>query len=259
MVVTERAVVDGRAVNGGGEATALVAALVTARYGHFTAMQVRGGRVRGLGLHLERLEAATAELFGRELDRGLVLDSIRALEVTDGSVRVQVCEAGGTRVLATAGPPVELDGSPQGLMTVRYQRYLPHIKHMGGFPSAHLRRLAGAAGYDEALLTAEDGTISEGAITNLGCFDGTAVVWPEAPMLHGVTMRVLQAELERAGVPQERRVLRPGDLPGYAAVFLTNSWGVMPVDRVDGLRPAVDESFMALLAGCYEAAPWEAV
>jgi hypothetical protein len=32
-------------------------------YGHFTAMQVRGRRTRGLALHLRRLEAATKELF----------------------------------------------------------------------------------------------------------------------------------------------------------------------------------------------------
>jgi hypothetical protein len=37
-------------------------------YGHFTAMQVRRDRVRGLRLHLERLDAATTELFGTGLD-----------------------------------------------------------------------------------------------------------------------------------------------------------------------------------------------
>src|ERR1700723_2119708 len=83
-------------------------------YGHFTAMQVRGGRVRGLDLHLERLSRANAELFGAGLGQ--------------------------------------------------------------------------RAGFDEALLTGPDGLISEGSITNLGCFDGTAVVWPAAAMLPGITM-----------------------------------------------------------------------
>lgn len=36
-------------------------------YGHFTAMRVRGGRVRGLDAHLRRLDAATRELFGTGL------------------------------------------------------------------------------------------------------------------------------------------------------------------------------------------------
>lgn len=33
-------------------------------YGHFTAMQVRNGKVRGLALHMRRLEAANREAFG---------------------------------------------------------------------------------------------------------------------------------------------------------------------------------------------------
>ncbi|MGP3939920.1 hypothetical protein [Streptomyces sp. 6N106] len=32
-------------------------------YGHFTAMQIRDARVRGLDLHLDRLRSATRELF----------------------------------------------------------------------------------------------------------------------------------------------------------------------------------------------------
>src|SRR6266496_6700287 len=41
-------------------------------YGHFTAMQVRGRRTRGLALHLGRLEAANSELFAAGLDRARV-------------------------------------------------------------------------------------------------------------------------------------------------------------------------------------------
>ena len=37
-------------------------------YGHFTAMQVRGGGVRGLDVHLRRLAAQSRELFDEELD-----------------------------------------------------------------------------------------------------------------------------------------------------------------------------------------------
>jgi hypothetical protein len=38
--------------------------IAPAGYGHFTAMQVRQRRVRGLGLHLDRLGAANHEMFG---------------------------------------------------------------------------------------------------------------------------------------------------------------------------------------------------
>ena len=46
-------------------------------YGHFTAMQVRAGRTRGLTFHLDRLEAANAELFDSGLDRERVVALIR--------------------------------------------------------------------------------------------------------------------------------------------------------------------------------------
>src|SRR5438477_13100818 len=41
-------------------------------------------------------------------------------------------------------------------------------------------------------LTADAATISEGGITNVGCWDGTSLVWPDAPHLAGSTMQLLQ-------------------------------------------------------------------
>jgi hypothetical protein len=46
-------------------------------YGHFTAMQVRDRKVRGLHLHLHRLEAATEEVFGANLDASRIREHIR--------------------------------------------------------------------------------------------------------------------------------------------------------------------------------------
>jgi hypothetical protein len=45
--------------------------------GHFTAMQIRGGRTRGLALHLHRLESANHEMFGVGFDRDHVRTLIR--------------------------------------------------------------------------------------------------------------------------------------------------------------------------------------
>jgi hypothetical protein len=47
-------------------------ALAFGGYGHFTAMQLRGGRTRGLQLHLDRLDAASREMFGAALEGGRV-------------------------------------------------------------------------------------------------------------------------------------------------------------------------------------------
>ena len=63
-------------------------------YGHFTAMQVRGTRARGLTLHVDRLAAANRDLFDAGLDGERVRSLIRhALgEVADASVRVYCFE-----------------------------------------------------------------------------------------------------------------------------------------------------------------------
>src|SRR5215470_16045878 len=151
-------------------------AAAPAGYGHFTAMQVRGHRVRGLDLHLARLDAANRELFGAGLDPATVRAHIRhalGAGTGDASVRVYVCELpGGPSVMVTVRPPGGMPAGPWRLQTVPYQRTLAHIKHLGDFGQGYFQRLAHRNGFDEALLTGPDGAISEGAITNIGFFDG---------------------------------------------------------------------------------------
>ncbi|TMR09158.1 class IV aminotransferase [Nonomuraea turkmeniaca] len=241
-----RAVIEGRPVGADAHAA------LEARYGHFTAMQVRDRRVRGLDLHVQRLESANLELFGVALDRAAVLGSIRAVLGDDGrdaSVRVYVVESGGRPVvMAAAKPPFHLSGRPQSVKPVVYQRYLPHIKQAAGFPQAHLIRQVAREGFDEALLTTEDGLISEGAITNLGGFAGGRLIWPDAPMLRGITMGLLR----RMDVPQERRPLKVSALPDLDQVFLCNSRGVVPVGRVGDVELRQDVGLMASVIGFYD-------
>jgi hypothetical protein len=52
-------------VNGGPATADQLAYPAIVNFGHFTAMQVRGGAVRGLGLHLSRLDSATRNQPGR--------------------------------------------------------------------------------------------------------------------------------------------------------------------------------------------------
>ncbi|MEU7894758.1 aminotransferase class IV [Nonomuraea sp. NPDC049152] len=234
-----------------------------ARYGHFTAMQVRDRRTRGLDLHLTRLTAATRELFDLDLDTELVVGSIRTAlggDRTDASVRVYVLAADdGPHVFVSARPPIDVATEPRSVKPVVYQRFLPHIKHMGGFPQAYHGRRVDAEGYDEGLLTTPDGLISEGLITNLGCFDGTAVVWPDAPMLRGITMQLMERALRSAGIPQERRPIRVSDLRSHEAVFLTNSHGVVMVGRLEEGTLKLDDAFATRLLGLYDAVPWDTI
>ncbi|MEU9751330.1 aminotransferase class IV family protein [Streptomyces niveus] len=228
-------------------------------YGHFTAMQVRGGRVRGRDLHLARLDAATRELFGAGLDGERVRELLRhALgDVSDASARVYVHWPAGekdARVMVTVRPPQTKPDRPHGLMSVPYARPLPHIKHLGGFAQTHFLRAAGRAGFDEALLTAPGGLVTEGAITNIAFWDGTSVVWPQAPSLLGITMALLEPRL-----PSVRRPVTLADLPSYASAFLTNSQGIAPVDRIDDVLFTVDPELTGRVKAAYEAVEWDVI
>jgi branched-subunit amino acid aminotransferase/4-amino-4-deoxychorismate lyase len=249
-------------VDGAEPTAAQLRALALNGFGHFTAMQVRERRVRGLDLHLARLAGANAELFGAGLDGDLVISRIRhALgpDIADASVRVYLQRpdpAVPPWVLVLVRPPAEMPAS-MSLQSVPYQRSVAHIKHLGDFGQHYYGELAQRNGFGEALLTGPDGLISEGSITNIGCFDGSAVIWPAAATLRGITMQVLQREFDRHGVRTEFRPVRVTDLAGYRAVFALNSRGIATVPSVDGQPLPADDEFARRLASLFRAAPWD--
>jgi branched-subunit amino acid aminotransferase/4-amino-4-deoxychorismate lyase len=232
-------------------------------YGHFTAMKVSGGRVRGLDLHLERLDRATQELFGAELDGELVRRRLRAALGDDGgdrSVRVDVRSPdldGAVSIMVTVRELPDVAPRPQRLQTVRYQRPVPHIKHVGTFGQIHHGLAAERNGFDDALLTGDDGAIAEAAIANIGFHDGATIVWPTAPALPGITLLLLQRELARRDLPTAHAAVRVADLPSFRAAFVTNSLGIAPVGRIDDRHLPVDPDLMGTLHETYESVPWD--
>jgi len=239
-----------------------VAAL--AHYGHFTAMQVRDRRVRGLDLHLARLDAANREMFGPGLDAGQVRARIRhalgGADTRDASVRVYVYEVPkGTSLMVTVRPPGAMQATPWRLQTVPYQRSLAHIKHMGDFGQSYFRRLARRNGFDEALLTGAGGEITEGSVTNAGFFDGAAVIWPSAPALHGITMQLVERTLPAFGMSSRRAPVHPADLGSFTAAFVTNSRGIAPVGQVDDRTLPPDGMLLGRLTEAYESTDWDRI
>ncbi|MFE7751460.1 aminotransferase class IV [Streptomyces sp. NPDC057428] len=237
-----------------------------AGYGHFTAMQVRDRTVRGLDLHLERLDSANRELFGPPLTghrvRELIGHALDSAGIRDASVRVHGFMPPGaaeTVTMVTVRGPARMAREPRSLMSVPYARSVPHIKRPGEFGQTYYRELAGRSGFDEALLTLPGGVVTEGSVTNIGFWDGASVVWPDAPALTGITMALLDEGLARTERPSARRPVTLEGLGAYRAAFLTNSQGIAPVRQIDGTSFTVDEELMARIGQVYEDAPREAV
>lgn len=239
--------------------------LALVNYGHLTVMQVRGGRARGLGLHLARLDAANRELFGSGLDGDRVRDHIRhALgdDIADATIRLVVFrpyDADDESIMVIVRPPGGMPAAPQSLRTVEYQRPVAHIKHVGAFGQIYHGAAAERAGFDDALLTGPGGVISETSIANIGFFDGGSVIWPDAPLLAGITMQLLEPALAARGIPSRRRTVRVADLPAFATVFVANSGGVAPVGRVDDVTLPIDPGLVGTLFEAYESVPWDVI
>jgi branched-subunit amino acid aminotransferase/4-amino-4-deoxychorismate lyase len=247
--------------------------IATVNYGHFTSMQVRYQSVRGLNLHLDRLERSTRELFGCGLDRERVRSWIRgALRDREepASVRVNVYSRSlkSERLNAQAEPDIMVTVSPGAsaattaisVQSFEHQRVLPHIKHVGTFEVLHHRRRAQQNGFDDALFVDSSGHIAEGATWNIGFFDGQRVIWPRAPMLVGITMQLLQAGLQARGIGIEARKIHLDDVGSFRSVFLANSTTpYRPISRINGTAVPADLEFIKLAHDCYDATSWDSL
>ncbi|TDB97462.1 aminotransferase class IV family protein [Actinomadura sp. 7K534] len=246
-----------------------LASLAFAGYAHFTAMQVRGGKVRGLDLHLERLRLASMELFGRALPDDRVRSRLRAaLEggPADVSLTATVYSSPGEftgdvgdaeiEVLVRTGPPSSGPSGPLALATVEYERVLPSVKHVGEVAKTYFMRRAVRDGFDDAAFVDRRGRLSEGTIWNLAFWDGDAVVWPDAEMLTGTTMGIVRRQLDRLGFPQRVAEITPADLPTLAGAVVMNSWtpGVA-VQRIGAVPVPAAPRFLELLHRAYQAEP----
>lgn len=213
-----------------------LAQLALVNYGHFTALQIRGGATRGLDLHLQRLESAHADLFGTDLDTGLVRRHMHTAVDgrPDAYLRVTLYEqeSGIPQVMTAIRPPLEPTQKPQSLLPVRYSRPFARIKHVGSFAQIRYGRQAEEQGYDEALLVGSDGRVSETTTANIGFLDGEQVIWPEGPSLHGITWQLLDQALDAEGTPALRQEITEESVSQFDGVFTANSLGLSPVGLI---------------------------
>ncbi len=237
-----------------------LAPLAFAGFAHFTAMQVRDGRIRGLDLHLDRLRTASEELFGSALPDDVVRSSLRtALESgpADVSLTATVFLARDEpEVLVRTRPPASGSAGPLALAVVEHERFLPAFKHVGEAAKTYFQRQAIAEGFDDAAFADRRGRLSEATIWNLAFLDGDTVVWPDADLLRGTTMGIVRRRLEEVGVPQRVQKVTVADLPGLDGAVIMNSWTPGIAVRRIGATPLPEApSFVAALHRAYETEP----
>jgi branched-subunit amino acid aminotransferase/4-amino-4-deoxychorismate lyase len=246
-----------------------LAPLAFAGYAHFTAMQVREGRVRGLDLHLDRLRSASLELFGRALPDDRVRAHLRtalAASPADVSLTATVYSPGSEftpgaserelEVLVRTGPPATGPEGPLALAVIEYERYLPAVKHVGEVAKTHALRRAVGLGFDDAAFVDRSGRFTEASIWNLAFWDGDALVWPKAEVLRGTTMGIVERQLDRLGVLRRVEEVGPADLAELSGAVVMNSWtpGVA-VHRIGDTALPAAASFVELLHSAYRAEP----
>jgi branched-subunit amino acid aminotransferase/4-amino-4-deoxychorismate lyase len=242
--------------------------IATRNYGHYTSLQVRDCRVRGLALHLARLADGAEELFGHRIgvaEEHRLLGLIRhALgDVRDASVRVTFVpgpeEQGPPDVLVSVSDPVpEEPRPPLRVQTVRYERELPEHKHQATMGLNYRLREARLAGFDDALFVGHDGRVREGTTWNVAFWDGARVVWPDAPVLRGVTMVLLQIAMSINGIPWTLRPIDAEELSGFAAAAAANSHRpAQPIASIDEL-PLKDDGLLGeTLQAAWDTVPWD--
>ncbi len=226
-------------------------------YAAFTSMQVQGGGVRGLDLHIRRLRDSALELFGVAPSEAKLRDQMR-LAVGGReerlSLRVQlflptitprrVFPKGEPSVLVrvSAGqPPIR---GPLRLQTRTYEREAPHLKHAATFGLIREARAAHEAGFDDVLFVGRDGMVSEGSIWNIGFVEDQRVVWPRAPMLAGVGQALIERGLDEVGLSSEVRPIARDELATFDRAFICNSATfACPVSGIDN-HPMVDDPAM---------------
>lgn len=212
-----------------------LAHVAVVNYGAYTSFGVEGGGVRGLDLHLARLEASARELFGEAVGETRLRRLMRAAVAGRGDCWLRVGlfapeisprkpEWTGTpRVMIAVSPPPPPLANGLRLQSQVHGREAPHLKHAATFGLIRARRAARLAGFDDALFVDATGRVSEGSLWNIGFVRGRQVVWPQAPMLEGVGQTLLQRGLEEAGVTGVTEPVDLGDLGAFDSAFLCNS------------------------------------
>lgn len=242
-------------------------------YATFTGMQMRDHAIRGLALHLERLEEGAVELFGISPGAPKLRNALRHAvrsEAPDASILMTLFSRdadellGGSNVepdiLVRTSSPVHWQASPMRLKTVVFERLLPHLKHADTLALTLHTRQAAASGFDDALFVSAAGTVNEATIWNIAFEDSGGVVWPQGPALSGVTERLIRQGLTSLDQPWRAADVHTDELSRFTGAALMNAWTPsQAVSSIDGTSFTGSAALVERLARSYAAVTPEAV
>lgn len=244
-----------------------IASLALYNYGNYTTMLVDNGRVRGLGLHFERLQRGTRLLFGKGIDEKLVRQLVHRMETTNSTiVRVTVfCSnfdlthpnsVGDLDILVTTRPaPKNLP--PVSLKPLHYQRDLAEYKTASVGGALYRRRLAETEGFDDALFVDDKEEISEGPTWNIGFMKSGQILVPTTPSLPGISMTLLAQALQENDISFQAQTVSLQDVAGMDSAFILSAGSGMREVKAIGGHTFSDNSNLNKLSKLYEAIPYE--
>jgi branched-chain amino acid aminotransferase len=208
------------------------------------------------------LAAATVELVRANGHRACYVRHFAFLGY--GSMGLDMRSSPTTTVIASWEWPAYLGGEPLRVKTSSWRRTDPNsvppaAKATGPYlNSALARREATDAGYDEALMLAADGTVSECSTENVFTVRGGVLRTPPAAAgaLEGITQDTVLALARDLGVEVRVESLLRSDLYAADEVFVCGTAaGVVPVGSVDDRElPSAPGDVTKRLADAYRAA-----
>jgi D-alanine transaminase len=208
--------------------------------------------------HLQRLRSSLDKVAIRcDVNRlqTRMHETLDRCRVDDGMIYIQVTRGEAPRSHKFPDPPVRpneliavipfredpyaaVRSTGASVVTTRDLRWKRcDIKSVNLLANCMAAQLAAEAGATEAVLFADDGTITEGSHTTLfGVSSGEVLTAPlERNILPGITRGLLSELAERAGIPLRAESLRVDAVGEMDEFFLTGTTAaVLPVTRVDG-------------------------
>lgn len=210
-------------------------------------------KIKGLELHLARLERDSNAIFGISTDqerikKGILFFLNSHSEQHSMVVRVtlfpknfslaQPEKIEDIHVLISGRPHSSVKNKPLKLTIIDERRIFAQHKTTNMISNLYARAVAHQNGFDDALMSINN-FVTEGATWNIFFFDGINLVTPELSdnlLLPGITRHILIKNSSNCGFNVLEQKISISDIKNYKLAFITNAAiGVSTVTSIDNI------------------------